>query len=175
MNRETIEKWVLLDEAGELDALRRWLLRRALARTPELQTWRTEVAHLREWTRQAAEPVPPTPRDVMAAILAAGEPAPAPGLWVGLRPAWAVLAVLLLGIAAWLTITPPPGGEVARVGSETPGSGVSLAWEDGLDDRLSDLYVQLQTTDDTWGESVGTMSELDAMAGALLSGEETQI
>ncbi len=176
MKNEQTEQWVLLEQSGELDLIGRWRLRRALARSPELRAWRDELSLLRTRVREQAPAVPPTPRDVLAAITEAARQTPAKAAAWRFNPAWSAAAASALVLAAWMTIAPTgfrdPGTPVIP---ETTRAATTLAWDDGLDQRLADLYVQLGTSTESTQDSATAEDELDTLAGAVLAEEGIQI
>lgn len=176
MKNEQTEQWVLLEQSGELDLIGRWRLRRALARSPELRAWRGELALLRTRVREQAPAIPPTPRDVLAAITETARQSPAQAAAWRVSPAWSAAAASAMVLAAWMTLTPPnlrePAGPAAP--ADTPVA-PALAWDDGLDQRLADLYVQLGTGTESTPETTAAEDELDTLAGAVLAAEGIQI
>lgn len=177
MKNEQTEQWVLLEQSGELDLIGRWRLRRALARSPELRAWRDELALLRTRVRAQAPAVPPTPRDVLAAITEAARQTPAQAAAWRLNPAWSAAAASAMVLAAWMTIAPPGLREqtLPAAPAATPTAAPALAWDDGLDQRLADLYAQLGTSTESTQEPATADDELDTLAGAVLAAEGIQI
>lgn len=178
MNTNQAEKWILLESSGELGPLGRWRLRRALARSPALQAWRSQLQHLQARTSGAAPAVPPTPRDVLAAITEAARAA-AGGhrRWLP-NPAWASAAASLLVLATWMTLRPaaiaPHGGTSASIAAR-PASPTLLAWDDGFDQQIADLRKQFTSGAELTRESTSGDEDLDTLAGALLDVDEVQI
>ncbi len=176
MKNEQTEQWVLLEQSGELDLIGRWRLRRALARSPELRAWRDELALLRTRVREQAPAIPPTPRDVLAAITEAARQAPSHAPSWRFNPAWSAAAASAMVLAAWMTLAPPSLREQAPPPAPAAIPAAStLAWDDGLDQRLADLYVQLGASTESTQEATTAEDELDTLAGAVLAAEGIQI
>ncbi len=173
MKRETLEQWMLLEAAGELDGFRRWWLRRAVARQPALREWQQELEALQALARATAPAVPPLPRDVRAAILEAAAAEPARGHALSLRPAWAGAAALVL--AGGIVLMRPAGTPPSPSAAHPAASKEVLAWEDGLDTKLATLQTQLGGGSESWYEGRAGASDLDAMATVLLSEDESSI
>ena len=173
MNRDKLEQWVLLDEAGELDALRGWMLRRALARDAGLATFRRECRELARLSR-AASPDVRMPDDTLGAIrqeLAAwrqerGNGAAPSSHAALLRPVLALAAALTIGLAVYF-LRPDrpaaiPGIAVVAVGSA--GEGI----DDDLD-QLRNLLTSTASLDEA------PLVEEEALARELLSFEGAEI
>ena len=178
MNTNHAEKLILLEASGELGSFGRWRLRHALARSPELRAWRSQLNHLEARAAELAPAVPATPRDVMASITeAARAAAAAPRRWL-LHPAWASAAASLLLLATYMTIRPgsvTPDGGAAPVAAARAVPPALLAWEDGFDQQLADIRKQIGTGTDTTRETATSDEDLDTLAGALLDVDEVQI
>lgn len=173
MNRDKLELWVLLDEAGELNAFRRWRLHRALARDRELADFRAASLELARISR-AASPESPLPaatlgairQEAAAASLQRRAPAAEHRL---LRPALAVAAALAVTVAGALLY--PRGGD--RDTELLGGIAAALPSEwNALDDDLAELDQLLAATSDTFDASP---EEEEALARELLQLEGMQI
>jgi hypothetical protein len=166
MNRDTLEKWVLLDQSRELDAVRRLLLRRALGRDEALRAFAADargLAHL-----ASRHPAPGPGAGVIATILAAGRqaaadhPARAPE-WTW-RPALAVAgAVAALALVVYAAL---PQFRPAHPGAAAPGTATSvLAWDDNLDAAFDSLQGIAALKDTAWN---GPDDETEKIARELL-------
>lgn len=172
MNRDKLEQWVLLDEAGELDALRGWLLRRELARDSNLEAYRRECRELARLSR-AASPDMPTPagtlsalRTELAALRAGREKEPAgPGRAL-LRPALAFASALTIGLAVYFLRPDRPAMVPGIAIVEVASSG------EGIDDDLNQLQTLLTSTASL---DEAPLIEEEALARELLSFEGAEI
>ena len=86
-----------------------------------------------------------------------------------MNPAWSAAAASALILAAWMTIAPTGFRERGTPAiPEATRTATTLAWDDGLDQRLADLYAQLGTSTESTQESATAEDELDTLAGAVL-------
>ncbi len=160
MKRETAEQWMLLEQSGELDPIRRALLRRHLARNPEDRVFITDADRIMRDAKSLAD-VPDLSAQTRAAIRIAGEERERAGDAFRWRPAlaFALLAVALLG--GWFMIRPSPAPQVTEA---------DLAWDNGIDAEISELNSLLASSAD---ESETT--DLETIASELLELEGSEI
>jgi hypothetical protein len=175
MKMETFENWLLLEQSGELDALRGWLLRRELARNPDLRVLRDELKLVSRAVSNTRVDGPG--KEVMDAIRREARQAsgrseqidwvPARGLsW---KPVFATCAaVALVALFAWpaLRSTHEPGPVTATQQQATETRDDDLAWDDGVDSDLEALSAMVAQTTDT---------DVDTLATELLELEGTEI
>jgi hypothetical protein len=173
MNTEKLERWILLEESGELGALPRWRLQRELARSPAARKLAADYRTILQHARRPAEA--DVSDGVVATILAAargqGPVREAKGAALGWRAGFAgAVAVAALALCvSLLTRTPPGSGELAAAHAPA-----ALGWEDNLD-------ASFQTLDDVFVMGAGdwnsgtASSETETLAKQLLSLEEDKI
>lgn len=181
MKRDTIEKWVLLKQSGELDLVRDWLLRRAMCRDAGARRFQDDLNRITAAARGSVDAVPGNSAALAAILSAAGknssrseefgfEPSrPAPA-W---RPALAFAALVLIAGATWLAlqkpgVTPP----IAQTTTTQPEQ--ALPWDDGLDKKMDELNTMLAESSDEWDSTAGG-SDLDTMAEELMQWEGSHI
>ncbi len=58
MNNDTIERYILLQQSGELGPIRAWRLNRALSRSPEARRFASDLQRLTESARDWTVPLP---------------------------------------------------------------------------------------------------------------------
>lgn len=172
MNRDKLERWSLLDEAGELGGVRRWLLRRALARDRELAAFRQGSLELTRLSRAASpnRPLPPASLGAIrqeAAQVMQEQRDKAPSIH-HVRPAFALGAAAALAIAAYFGF--PRAATEALV---LNGATASLPTEwNAIDDDLAALNQLLASSFDTAEVSA---DEEESLARELLKLEGTEI
>jgi hypothetical protein len=164
MKKETIERWVLLDSTGELDAVRRWLLRRQ----PEADRIRRDVQDL---VRSAGPAETAGPSDaVLLAIerearrMHAGRPGPdRASAW---RPVLALASVAAIALAAWLAVRPAPEVTAPQAAPADP----ELAWDNGIDTDLAELKsLVAMATDETESSADATAAtDINSLASELM-------
>ncbi len=157
MNRDKLERWILLRQSGELGRVRGFLLDRALARDPELRRYADDSARImsaaRAWS--VAQPGAHTADAIHARIHEAPDrreeitlrPEPGFRLW----PILAGVTALLLAVVLFALKAPERAESVARTPAAPPDAQAQLAWEDHVDAELDALMelVSLNGTDES--------------------------
>jgi hypothetical protein len=168
-----MEQLILLEQSGELNFVRRWQLRRALAANAELKTFRDDVHQISALSRGAGPCGDFNPSVLGEIRKAAAEQqqynqphSSLSAAW--LRPAIALAAMLVAigGIAIVNQYRPPVGTKVASLLHHK-----SAKWDDNIDTELSNVSNLLTTNFETANE----IASLDAnsMARELLSLENS--
>ncbi len=180
MKTDTINKWILLEQSGELDLLRAWLLRRELARNAEARSFRDDLLRIASASRALASDSPAA-RATLAAIMeeaerhAAAPPRPAQEVasWTAWRPAYAVAILALSAGALWLLLQrPDQSPATASTTLPLPTSLVAAPeWDDGLDTELTSLDNEISLTSSDWVLAANA-SELDALANDVMEGTQ---
>jgi hypothetical protein len=190
MNRDRIEKWILLDQSGELDPLRRWILRRALRADAGGRGFESDLHRIIRAARAGDERLSDLPPRTIEAIFEAARqstfegrssqttvPAPVPG-W---RPAMAFAALILLLGAVWLTVRRPeviPGVAQAPTPADPALASQDMPWVDGLEQPLNELSSVLELAyenGDVFASSSANGGDLDDLARQLLEWEGSEI
>lgn len=181
MNREKMERWILLQDAGELGAVRAWWLRRALRSDEALRAFQADLASLSSAMQQGMPEVrvaDSTLRSIQSVAQSHldrnrfDEPATP----LVLRPAFAMALLALLLTAGYLVLREPDAkAPVAQVGPKAvvPEMDAAIAWDDGLDSALTEMQVSLASSGDDWATT--SSSDTDAVVEELLALEESQI
>jgi len=166
MKRETAEQWMLLEQSGELDPIRRALLRRHLARNPEDRNFIADADRIMRDARSLTD-IPDISSQARAAIRIAAEERETDGTALRWQPAlaFAVLAIALFG--GWLVFRTPPAPQVAEIKTVVESD---LAWDNGIDAEISELNSLLASSID---ESDTT--DLETIASELLELEGSEI
>jgi hypothetical protein len=141
MKRDTAEKWMLLEQSGELGPVRGLLLRRHLARHPEDRTFRDDMVRIVDAARDAGD-VPGIDAQVRAAIRAAADRRVEEDVAPSWRPALAFAALVLVLAAGWLVFRHPPAmspSQVAKAPAKETVAEADLAWDNGIDAEISEL------------------------------------
>lgn len=201
MKKDTAEQWLLLEQSGELDAVRRWLLRRHLQAHPEDCAYRDDLDRITRAARAQGPDKPLSPYVLETLRAAAREahtrseqivfrPALSPVAWT--RPALvaAGLTLLVLG-GLWLARKPeaplqvvrtPPGATVSSPQPEiesafpaAPSRNAQLAWEDDFDTELAELSSLVAVSDTEWEDAGSQATDADAVARELLELGGTKI
>lgn len=174
MNRDRIEKWILLAESGELSPRRLRRLEALLAADPELARLRRGWSRMSEAARspEADRPLAAFGRSriLREAEAQGAEPAARPGipLW---KPAWALAACLLVLFLAGRWFNSRPGGPG---GSPVAASGLWAEWEQGFENRLDGFDQSLSELVQLWeppagsGAGEGADDELNELGRQLL-------
>jgi hypothetical protein len=185
MKTDIVERWLLLEQSGELDAVRRWLLHRHLRAHPGDLAFRDDLRRITEAARAARPDVAIRP-EVMQALRQAArdassrseeivfQPAARPVPWT--RPLLIAAGLLLLlagGIflaktpdqAITVVQTPPPA--VNPVPEAVPDPAPALAWEDDFDKELAELDSLVAVSGAEWDDSNGGV-DADSLARELL-------
>lgn len=178
MNPNRYERWILLDQSGELSAWRKLLLRRALARHPGLRAWRDEALAL---TRTAPVQIPPLPDSVRDRILeeakaaqprlAANQATPQAMSGWAFRTALAGAAAALIIAAVWIL-----QGDARRVQvAETPAPltvdrlAQAIFGDETLESEIQDLeQVLLLASLDQLNDNASAPLALEWMEGETL-------
>ncbi len=188
MNQDTVEKWILLEQSGELGAFRRWLLNRHLRANADARRFQSDLQRITSDAR-ASQDIRGIERDSLAAILQAArentsrretfELAPERPAF-SFRPALAFAALALLVGATWMVVQrPETATEVAQTPKTVPveqaAPETALPWDDGLDQSISELGNALASASaDSEYTSSSSSSDLDEMARELIA-EGSQI
>ena len=202
MKRETIAKWILLEQSGELHLLGRWILHWYLQRDPSMQDYRNDLMLItksyREYT--ASQLISDQAMDnIMAAAKEAAslseeyrlEPlAPPVFSW---KPALVYASALLLLLAGVVIVkyTKSSGTtQVAQLKTYTTPSNQNLvsekdsatvetlAWDDHMDEAISDLGSMVAMASEDWedyGKYSETTESIDDIATELLELEGSNI
>jgi hypothetical protein len=145
MNKDTIERWILLRQSGELGPIRSRWLARALARDPAARRFADDAQRLtnaaRAWS--AAQPAPHTLDAIRARAREIPDRRdalvmrPHPALRI-LRPAFAgAFALMLLALLINRNARrDDPIAPIAQMNVPT----VEAAWDDGLDAEIDALF-----------------------------------
>jgi len=153
MNRDRMERWILLRQSGELDALRCLLLARRLSKDEALRDFAASLDRIARDARASSESSAPEP-SVMQAILREarvaadgrtaereeGQASASP--WA--RPAFAAAAVALAIAGAWLLMPRTPPAQTAERSRPAEESLSSYAWDDDLDATIAELDRSLE-------------------------------
>lgn len=166
MNREKIERWILLRQSGELGRWKTRRLERYLARDPDLQRFETDLRTLSEasraWSLQS--PDTHTAETIHARLTAPVDRRDSFALRPSGRVAlWPILvgatALLFLGVGLWSHRIAPAGDQIAVVNEPAAGT-VELAWDDGVDQEL-DALQDLVTGDNNETAQTTTTANYD--------------
>ncbi len=173
MKTEKIEKLVLLEQSGELNFVRRWQLRRALARNPALKKFRDDLQQLTAVSRASGPADDLNPAVLGEIRRAAAEQsqqgfaaADISGAW--LRPAIAMVAVFVVisGITLINQYRPP-----VRTALAAHFGHHGARWDDNIDAELSNVSSMLGANFDS-GTDLAS-SDVNAMARELISLEDS--
>lgn len=152
MNRDRLERWLLLRETGELDPVRSRILDAYLKRDSALREFERDAKRLARLScgvppgKQA-----PHTEQMMISVRQAitfpnrrAEPSVFRGSALALRPAWATAMAGILAVAslAWLVVTRSSDRAVdlARTGAPPlQQTDDLLVWDDGFEDELVGL------------------------------------
>ena len=183
MKRETAERWMLLEQSGELDPVRRWLLKRHLARHPGDRAFQDDMNRIVRDARSLND-LPDISAQVRAAIrVAAANREPRDAAW-GWQPALVFTTLTLLLLTGWLMnrpVTLPTQTEVAVAPADKTAPGTAdaeLAWDNGIDKEISELQSQfaMASDDAETSETQSTeTSDLETIATELLQLEGSKI
>lgn len=169
MKREKAEQWMLLEQSGELDPIRRALLRRHLARNPEDRNFIADADRIMRDARSLTD-IPDISSQARAAIRIAAEEREMGGTASRWQPAlaFAVFAIALFG--GWLVFRTPPAPQVTEAPAVKTVAESDLAWDNGIDAEISELNSLLASSAD---ESDTT--DLETIASELLELEGSEI
>lgn len=181
MNRDKMERWILLKHSGELSAWRARKLARWLAKDAELRQFDADLLMLnnasRAWTMPGAST--PAAAAVHAQLTTPAERREAFAIRVTPRLSfWPTLvgatALLLLGAGLWVQYARHL--ETPRTAATAPtATSQRLAWEDGVDDEISELQELLTVASaDAAALTTASRSE-EELIRELLALEETTI
>ena len=185
MKREMFERWILLQDAGELDAIRAWWLGRALRSDASLRAFQSDLNSITTAVH-AGMPDAKVSDATLRAIVAKAESlidqrqeSSSPAAWA-FRPAFALAAAALLLAVGYLAVRQPKPAQVAvRTTAPTPAVQASqdaFAWDDGLDTAVSELENHFASASDDWGSNgTATSSETDTLVEELMALEESRI
>ena len=183
MKRETAERWMLLEQSGELDPIRRWLLQRHLAQHPGDRAFQDDMNRIVRAARSLSDG-PDISAQVRAALgVAAAQRGPQDTAW-GWQPALVFTTLTLLLLTGWLmnrpvTIPAPTEVAVAPADKTTPDAAdAELSWDNGIDKEISELQSQfaMASDDAETSETQSTdTSDLETIATELLQLEGSKI
>ena len=182
MKRDTLEKWILLEQSGELDDRRRAALEHALKSDPDARAYRNALRGITEAAR--TEPDAATPdAAVTARILREARKhrdRSGPGVLVrfpvwGPRLAYAA-AGLVLAVGGWLVLHKPPSGDIVQDVPHEPAENAEiLAWDDGFESDLALISSIMAYTEEEWNLPAESDPDLDDLARELIELEDTNI
>lgn len=151
MNRDKLERWILLRQSGELGRWRARRLERALAKDPALRAFEADVQKLtaatRAWTTRSE--LSQSVHRIHEELLRTADRrdlvslAPAPRrMW------WPALAVPTALAALWLVVGWPSERTAPVVSGGVAGASnaSTLAWEGGVDEELDALFELVYET-----------------------------
>ena len=174
MNRDKLEKWILLEQSGELSARRSAILRRLLDENPEARAWRDALIRISETVRATPpdrEPGQRTVQNILREARQNGPSRPPAFDWARWMPraayAAAALALAFLGWSGFRASGPAPD-------SARPAAAL-LAWDDGFDTQLSELESVMTYTRANWGAAERSDTDENAIAEELLELENGKI
>ena len=169
MNRDQLEKELLLQQSGELSPSRRKRLEQHLESSAEARQLRDEILSLTASVRNEV-PEAEAGEVLLARIMeegrAAVKPADSKLVWLTTLPrfvgAAAGLAVLFL--SGWLLMQAPiqQGAHVASTTTEDP-----LAWEDNFDERMAEIESLFVMNNTDQEDSLDSF-DIDSIARELL-------
>lgn len=181
MNRDKMERWILLKHSGELSTWRMRKLTRLLAKDAELRQFDADLLMLNNASRAWTMPGTSTPaaEAVHAQLTAPADRREAFAIRVTPRPSfWPTLlgatALLVLGAGLWVQHARHLG--TPRTAATAPTATIQrLAWEDGMDDEISELQELLTLASaDTASFTTASRNE-EELIRELLALEETTI
>ena len=189
MKCTTYRNYILLRHSGELGSLRRSLLARHLSRCAACRAYAEDAALVMTSARQQVADVSPA---AIEAVLSFARKAHSRSEEIRFRPSrepllrqwrpalvYAGFSVLLL--IAFVTVLSPVLQTRRDVAKHASGIGTeNLAWDDGMDEELSELSGLMATVSADWGngESSAAGSEIEdieRLARELLELEGVQI
>lgn len=185
MNRQKMEQWILLQDAGELDAIRAWLLRRAIRRDAGLQAFQKDLAAITSSVHDnlSDAPVRASTLDAIQAeaesYLEKNQPRELAAPFIP-RPAYAFAAlVVLLAAGAFFLRSPESAPQVAQNVPAQPvvqESTETFEWDDGLDTAVSEVELSLASATDDWtSNGTSATSDTDELVEELMALEESRI
>lgn len=171
MNRDKIERWILLKSTGELGRWQTWRLERLLANDPEARAFEADTARLAQAARawSVAQPGPHTAQSIHARLHTESDrrdtlvfaPARTHGWW----PVFAAAAaILLVGAGLWLRMSGTPHPEQAAERTVE-----ALAWDDGVDAELDALQDWLVASTAEESARTVTVADEDQLIRELLA------
>ncbi|MFH0907895.1 MAG: hypothetical protein V1929_03960 [bacterium] len=181
MKRETAEQWMLLEQSGELGPIRRWRLRRHLARHPQDRQFLADADRIMRDARTLAD-IPELSAQARAAIRVAASERAMAGTTLRWQPAlaFAVLAIALLGGWFLLRSTPEtvPAPQVAKAPAVKAAPDIDLAWDNGIDAEIREmenLFAMSPDDTDTTETQNSDASDIESIASELLQLEGYEI
>lgn len=181
MNRDKLERWILLKHSGELSAWRMRRLAHWLAKDAELRQFDADLLLLnnasRAWTMPGAST--PTAAAVQAQLTTPADRREAFAIRVTPRASfWPTLlgatALLILGAGLWVQYARHLGAP--RAAATAPTATVQgLAWEDGMDNEISELQELLTVASADMASFTTSSQNEEELIRELLALEETTI
>ena len=173
MNTDTAQRYILLEQSGELSERQRRRLETHLSAHPEDRAYRNELYAITAAAQHASPEA--TPDRSLNRILAearatsTGQALPVSGTLIFLRPALALAALCALCLVGWVFLHEP--GSTAITGHVGPEPEL-VAWDTGLDEQISELNSLFASVDEEIDISDATM---DDWATELLEREGSAI
>ena len=192
MKRKTLERWMLLEQTGELSLLARWLLARELKKDPAARRYQQDMMRMTTYYRDRDESRNVADSSIAAIMAAAKEKAEEPEERVyqptvtpsfswqpALVYAAAALAILLTGWFVLKNNLSEPSNPIAQESKPEAIPDQKLAaqyqWDDSIDNDIDNLESMLVMASYEWAENEETAPDIsedidtDEIANELLN------